>query len=117
MGESPWALNEGADNIERLEWSNYNVSEKWRVRLSRAVAASACVPFSFAPVKLGRWYDTVNVELVDGGVFDNQGVVALLAANCNVLLVSDASGQLRLEPEFKAGLRSSAATRSAPWIS
>lgn len=105
MGESPWALNEGADNIERLEWANYNLKENWRMRLSRAVAASACVPFSFAPLKLGKWYDSVNVELVDGGVFDNQGVVALLAANCNLLLVSDASGQLRLEPEFKTGLR------------
>jgi predicted acylesterase/phospholipase RssA len=105
MGESPWALNEGADNIERLEWSNYNVKANWRIRLARAVAASACVPFIFAPLNFGRWYDTVSVELVDGGVFDNQGVVALLAGNCNVLLVSDASGQLRLEPEFKAGLK------------
>ena len=33
MGESPWALNEGADNIERLEWANYNLSENWRMRL------------------------------------------------------------------------------------
>jgi len=105
MGESPWALNEGADNIERLEWANYNKEAGWRMRLARAVAASACVPFIFAPVKFGKWYQNVNVELVDGGVFDNQGVVALLAGNCNVLLVSDASGQLRLEPEFNAGVK------------
>ena len=105
MGESPWALNEGADNIERLEWANYNQKAGWRMRLARAVAASACVPFVFAPVKFGKWYENVNIELVDGGVFDNQGVVALLAANCNVLLVSDASGQLRLEPEFNAGVK------------
>jgi predicted acylesterase/phospholipase RssA len=105
MGESPWALNEGADNIERLEWANYNKKEGWRMRLARAVAASACVPFIFEPLKFGKWYENVNIELVDGGVFDNQGVVALLAANCTVLLVSDASGQLRLEPEFNAGVK------------
>jgi hypothetical protein len=27
MGESPWPLNEGADNIERLEWANYNTKD------------------------------------------------------------------------------------------
>ena len=105
MGESPWALDEGADNIERLEWAEYNIHAGWRMPLARAVAASACVPFIFAPLKFGRWYDNINIELVDGGVFDNQGVVALLAANCNVLLVSDASNQMRLEPEFKAGVK------------
>jgi hypothetical protein len=107
MGESPWALDEGADNIERLEWAEYNIHAGWRMRLARAVAASACVPFIFAPVKFGKWYDNIHIELVDGGVFDNQGVVALLAANCNVLLVSDASGQMRLEREFTAGWKES----------
>jgi hypothetical protein len=34
------------------------------------------------------------VRLVDGGVYDNQGVAALLEQDCNVLIVSDASGQM-----------------------
>jgi predicted acylesterase/phospholipase RssA len=104
MGESPWALNEGADNIERLEWANYNTQAGWRMRLARAVAASACVPGIFAPLKMDASYETVDVELVDGGVFDNQGVAALLAMNCSVLMVSDASGQLKLEPKSPTGL-------------
>jgi len=104
MGESPWALNEGADNIERLEWANYNTNAGWRIRLARAVAASACVPGIFAPLKMNPSYETVDVELVDGGVFDNQGVAALLAMNCNVLMVSDASGQLKLERKAPTGL-------------
>jgi hypothetical protein len=49
-------------------------------------------------------YETVDVELVDGGVYDNQGVAALLAMNCNVLMVSDASGQLKLEHKAPTGL-------------
>lgn len=44
------------------------------------------------------------MQLVDGGVHDNQGTVSLLAMNCNVLLVSDAAGQLLLEEVPKEGL-------------
>lgn len=104
MGESPWALNEGADNIERLQWAWYD-PQRWRIRLARAVAASASVPGVFAPLELGPSYEGVRVQLVDGGVFDNQGVMSLLAMNCNVLLVSDAAGQLLLQREPTAGLK------------
>ena len=37
------------------------------------------------------------MRLVDGGVHDNQGIAGLLEQDCTVLLVSDASGQLRTE--------------------
>jgi predicted acylesterase/phospholipase RssA len=97
MGESPWSINEGADNIERLEWALYAPGCGWQIELARAVAASAAVPGVFAPLKLAASYDNLDVELVDGGVFDNQGVLSLLSMNCNVLLVSDACGQLELE--------------------
>jgi predicted acylesterase/phospholipase RssA len=98
MGESPWAVHEAADVVPRLQWARYG--DHWRMRLGRAVAASACVPGVFDPLKLVASYQTpVSVHLVDGGVYDNQGTVALLAANCNVLLVSDAAGQLMLDPE------------------
>jgi predicted acylesterase/phospholipase RssA len=105
MGESPWALNEGADNIERLQWAWYEPAAGWQIRLARAVAASAAVPGVFAPLSLGKCYKDVDVRLVDGGVYDNQGVVSLLAMNCNVLLVSDAAGQLLLERESTPGLK------------
>jgi len=102
MGESPWALNEGADNIERLQWAWYEPDAGWQIHLARAVAASAAVPGIFAPLSLGQCYEDVEIRLVDGGVYDNQGIGALLAANCNVLLVSDAAGQLLLERRSEA---------------
>jgi hypothetical protein len=67
------------------------------MELSRAVAASACVPMVFEPMRLRQYYRDIEVSLVDGGVFDNQGTVALLGSDCHVVLVSDACGQLMLE--------------------
>jgi hypothetical protein len=87
MGESPWAINEEADAIERLQWAPYSTASNWRISLARAVAASAAVPGIFSPLELGDAYPNVRIQLVDGGVNDNQGVASLLASNCNVLLV------------------------------
>lgn len=104
MGESPWSTHPAADSVPRLEWHYYEPGEDWHIRLARAVAASACVPGLFEPLRIDDAYDGVKVQLVDGGVHDNQGTVALLAQNCNLLLVSDAAGQLMLEKEPKPGL-------------
>lgn len=104
MGESPWSTHPAADSVPRLEWYYYEPGENWHIRLARAVAASACVPGLFEPLRIDGAYDGVKVQLVDGGVHDNQGTVALLAQNCNLLLVSDAAGQLMLEKEPKPGL-------------
>jgi predicted acylesterase/phospholipase RssA len=106
MGEAPWSIYETADSVGRLQWSNYNVAAGWKIKFGRAVAASACVPGVFAPLQLeARFEDNdIRVSLVDGGVFDNQGTVSLLASNCNVLLVSDACGQLMLEKAPPRGL-------------
>ena len=65
--------------------------------VGRAVAASAAVPGLFSPVKLSGVYPDRDVELVDGGVHDNQGVGGLREQDCTVLLISDASGQLLSE--------------------
>jgi hypothetical protein len=98
-------VHEAADVVPRLQWAYYD-KQTWRMRLARAVAASACVPGVFSPLELAAPYEIeMSVRLVDGGVYDNQGTVALLASNCNVLLVSDAAGQLLLEPSPKEGLR------------
>ena len=105
MGESPWAVHEEADSIPRLQWSWYEPAVKWQMELGRAVAASACVPLIFEPLSIDGAYDGIRVQLVDGGVHDNQGTVSLLALNCNVLLVSDACGQLLFEPSPQPGLK------------
>ena len=103
MGESPWAIHEAADSVPRLEWG-YAPGAGWQMELGRAVAASACVPGIFAPLRIADAYDGIQVQLVDGGVHDNQGTVSLLALNCNVLLVSDACGQLKLQKAPAPGI-------------
>lgn len=66
--------------------------------LGAAVAASAGVPGVFHPLSVSDMYwdegEPVRVQLVDGGVQDNQGVQGLLDRGCTRLIVSDASGQL-----------------------
>ena len=62
--------------------------------LALAVAASACVPALFHPLSITQLYDGIDVELVDGGVHDNQGIQGLFDTGCTHLIVSDASGQM-----------------------
>jgi NTE family protein len=62
--------------------------------LALAVAASACVPGLFHPLAISGLYDGITVQLVDGGVQDNQGVQGLFDENCTHVIVSDASVQL-----------------------
>ena len=64
------------------------------VELGLAVAASACVPGVFHPLALSELYESLRIELVDGGVHDNQGIQGLLDEDCTHLVVSDASGQM-----------------------
>ncbi|HZQ56159.1 MAG TPA: patatin-like phospholipase family protein [Bryobacteraceae bacterium] len=87
-------------------------STKSRVRLSEAVAASACVPALFDPLVFDGLYGTTYdpnrpthyvTRLVDGGAYDNQGVTSLLEQDCTVLLVSDASGQTGLSEDPGGG--------------
>lgn len=63
--------------------------------LALAVAASASVPGVFQPLAISGMYDGIRVQLVDGGVQDNQGLQGLFDTNCKQLIVSDASGQMR----------------------
>jgi NTE family protein len=62
--------------------------------LALAVAASACVPGLFHPLAISGLYDGITVQLVDGGVQDNQGVRGLFDESCTHMIVSDASIQL-----------------------
>lgn len=105
MGESPWSTYPAADSVPRLQWHWYDPGSKWQMELARAVAASACVPGLFEPLRIDDAYEGgYQVQLIDGGVHDNQGTVALLAHNCSVLIVSDAAGQLLLEQVPQPGL-------------
>lgn len=105
MGESPWSVHDAADTVPRLEWHGYDADGRWRISLAQAVSASAGVPGVFSPLGIAGKYPDLDVLLVDGGVYDNQGVTALLAHSCNVVLVSDAAGQLRLERHAEGGFK------------
>jgi predicted acylesterase/phospholipase RssA/CO dehydrogenase nickel-insertion accessory protein CooC1 len=106
MGEPPSRIDTRVDGNERLRRMYYHEAPASyrRVRLGRAVAASACVPGLFEPLVLRDLYPDRLVRLVDGGVHDNQGVGALLEQDCTVLLVSDASGQMQTLSSPTAGL-------------
>jgi NTE family protein len=69
------------------------------INLADAVAASACVPVLFTPLAIHDLYTEdgkeVVVELVDGGVYDNQGMETLFSENCTHIICSDAAGQLQ----------------------
>lgn len=62
--------------------------------LALAVAASAAVPGVFHPLAISGLYEGVRVQLVDGGVQDNQGLQALEDQDCERIVISDASGQM-----------------------
>ncbi len=123
MGEPPGSINTEIDGNYRLRRMYYKDAppRHRKIRLGHAVAASACVPAVFEPLSLKDLYEEVKtkapvvkgknlppqelrVRLVDGGVCDNQGVMGLIEQECDVLLVSDASGHMEAEPIPGAGL-------------
>jgi predicted acylesterase/phospholipase RssA/MinD-like ATPase involved in chromosome partitioning or flagellar assembly len=108
MGEPPSAIDADVDGNYRLRRMYYVDAPHGfqRIRLGHAVAASSCVPGLFEPLVLQRLYPAKTVRLVDGGVFDNQGVASLLEQDCGVMLVSDASGQMAALDEPGAGMLS-----------
>jgi hypothetical protein len=70
------------------------------IELEAAVGSSAAVPGVFQPLLFRDLYDDRIVEtvrLVDGGVYDNQGLTALFEEECTHIICSDASGQLVFE--------------------
>lgn len=64
-------------------------------KLGHAVAASACVPALFHPMAISELYEEdCRIQLIDGGVHDNQGIEALLDRKCDEMIISDASGHM-----------------------
>lgn len=84
-GERVAFSREPLSHVNEMSRVNTNV-----LPLSRVVGASSGVPGLFPPTLIS------GDVLVDGGVADNQGIESLIEdpADCNLLLVSDASGQM-----------------------
>ena len=89
------------------------VKQQQKMPLGHAVAASASVPGLFTPLAIkGLYYDDIKEEkilpqLVDGGVFDNQGTESLLDNHCTQFVISDASGQMGIENKISTNSLSS----------
>jgi len=79
--------------------------------ISRAVMASSCVPFAFTPVKIDKEFfedqneaEIIHPLLVDGGVYDNQGIHRVMQAGryeCSSVITSDAGAGSTGELSFK----------------
>ncbi len=76
-------------------FSEFGKVNKNTYKLSRIVGASSCVPGLFPPVPVK------GDKLVDGGVSDNQGVEIMLEEQPDIILVSDASGQMEVIHSIK----------------
>lgn len=109
VGEFPVAANMGGSGamplLERLAMNDPALTAQQRTALSQitladAVSASCCVPGLLDPFSVSGLYqdesgEDVVVRLVDGGVFDNQGLVSLYEDGCTHFICSDASDLLR----------------------
>jgi len=98
MGEPPANILSEINakyRLRRMEYKEAGVHKD--IRLGHVVAASSGVPGIFDPLTIKGLYEDVEVQLVDGGVHDNQGGTSLLQQECSILLVSDASGQLQTQ--------------------
>jgi len=82
------------DRYRRVRYDEISTRKPYFL-LGNAVAASAGVPGLFPPMAVSNLYKDRRVQLVDGGVYDNQGIAGLLDPDwlCTDFIVSDASGQ------------------------
>lgn len=79
--------------------------------IARAVMASSCVPFAFTPVHIADDFyvnvcdkERINPQLVDGGVYDNQGIQKITQQGsmyeCDIIVTSDAGNKLPFEGSY-----------------
>jgi len=72
--------------------------------LARAVMASSCVPFAFTPITIAKEFYANEADvkkvvpvLVDGGVYDNQGIQKITQPHssyeCDTIITSDAGNK------------------------
>lgn len=100
MGEPPGNILTDIDVKPRLRRMYYeDAPDAYKdFRLGYAVSASSCVPLMFHPMPLYGLYEDngqpLQLQLIDGGLHDNQGIAALLEQECKTMFISDASGQM-----------------------
>jgi predicted acylesterase/phospholipase RssA len=96
MGEPPTYLSKDFDVKKRLRRMYYKDAPDGykEFPIGNAVAASSCVPVMFEPLVLTKLYPKIDVELVDGGVHDNQGIASILEQECDCVYICDGSSQL-----------------------
>lgn len=102
MGEPPGSIQSDIDVKPRLRRMYYkDAPAKYkRFRLGYAVGASSCVPVLFTPMPLYNLYpddpkkEKIELQLIDGGLHDNQGIASLIEQECKNMIISDASGQM-----------------------
>ncbi len=96
MGVPPGNMQPDIDVKPRLRRMYYKEApgDYKKYRLGYAVAASSCVPAIFRALPMKNLYKDMEVQLIDGGYHENQGVAALLDQECKNLIISDGSGQL-----------------------
>lgn len=96
MGEPPGNIETDVDVKPRLRRMYYaEAPDPYKnFRLGYAVGASSCVPVMFQPLPLPDLYPGINLELVDGGIHDNQGIGPLIEQECKNMIISDGSGQM-----------------------
>lgn len=83
------------DRYRRMRYEEITSRESYFL-LGNAVAASASVPGIFPPMAISDLYKDRRVQLIDGGVYDNQGIASLFDPDCvcTDFIVSDASRQI-----------------------
>ncbi|WP_339890237.1 patatin-like phospholipase family protein [uncultured Flavobacterium sp.] len=97
MSDSAYEYYNNGESSIRFKHDNFPIS--------LAVASSTCVPFAFTPIFIDKKYfqdendfDKIKPCLVDGGVYDNQGVHKLTHGNssyvCDIVIVSDAGDMM-----------------------
>ena len=96
MGEPPGNILSDIDVKPRLRRMYYpEAPDRYKkFRLGYAVGASSCVPVMFYPMPLPDLYPGIDLQLIDGGLHDNQGIAALIEQECKNMIISDASGQM-----------------------
>jgi NTE family protein len=94
MGDSSYSYPKG--NKKRTKFMNENFP------ISLAVAASTAVPYAFNPIKIEKkyfkilnGYECIQPKLLDGGIYDNQGIHKITQPNssykCDIIICSDGS--------------------------
>ncbi|MES2894061.1 MAG: patatin-like phospholipase family protein [Bacteroidota bacterium] len=101
MGEPPGNIMADVDVKPRLRRMYYSEApDRYKkFRLGFAVGASSCVPVMFYPMPLHDLYPDIDLQLIDGGLHDNQGIAALIEQECKNMIISDASGQMPTNAE------------------